>query len=185
MKKRNIIYLVLIIFLGMGIGSFMYFPKNMEAALSRIKPPFEVGEVLATQQIGEDLTAVIYTNTEEKDRLQNAIVRKNGIFYDVIGTNGSIHIEKPKQLESGELRSQALISWYDKSDNYVIMAAAYDEDVSAITYQNQELIRLDVNGYRLFYGYGIGENEVYELLDKNEVYELLDKNGNRLEHIKE
>ena len=69
-----------------------------------------------------------------------------------------------------------LISWYNKSDKYVVMAVAYDEDVSRITYFNQELMQLNVNGYRLFYGYGIGEYEVYELFDEN---------GNRLEHIKE
>lgn len=69
-----------------------------------------------------------------------------------------------------------LISWYDKSDKYVVIAVAYDEDVVSIIYPDQELEQLNVNGYRLFYGFGIGEYEVYELLDKN---------GNRLEHIKE
>ena len=139
--------------------------------------PFEVGEILASQQIDENLTAVIYTNKEEKSNLQNAIVRKRGIFYDVIETNGSVHIEKPKQLESGQLRTQVLISWYDKSDKYVIMAVAYDEDVSTITYLNQELIQLNVNGYRLFWGYGIGEYD--------EMLHMFDKNGNCLEQIKE
>ena len=69
-----------------------------------------------------------------------------------------------------------LVSWYDKSDKYVVMAVAYDEDVAAITYQNQELTPLDINGYHLFYGTGTG---------KYEVYELFDQEGNRLEHIKE
>ena len=59
---------------------------------------------------------------------------------------------------------------------YVVMAVAYDEDVAAITYQNQELTPLDINGYHLFYGTGTG---------KYEVYELFDQEGNRLEHIKE
>ena len=104
------------------------------------------------------------------------VVRKRGIFYDVIETNGSVHIEKPKQLESGQLRTQVLISWYDKSDKYVIMAVAYDEDVSTITYLNQELIQLNVNGYRLFWGYGIGEYDEMHMFDKN---------GNCLEQIKE
>lgn len=176
MKKRAIFLIVLIIIFGVGISFFMYFPKSIENALNRIKYPFEVGEILASQQIDENLTAVIYTNKEEKSNLQNAIVRKRGIFYDVIETNGSVHIEKPKQLESGQLRTQALISWYDKSDKYVVMAVAYDEDVAAITYQNQELTPLDINGYHLFYGTGTG---------KYEVYELFDQEGNRLEHIKE
>ena len=125
MKKRAIFLIVLIIIFGVGISFFMYFPKSIENALNRIKYPFEVGEILASQQIDENLTAVIYTNKEEKSNLQNAIVRKRGIFYDVIETNGSVHIEKPKQLESGQLRTQVLISWYDKSDKYVIMAVAY------------------------------------------------------------
>lgn len=177
MKKRAIFLIVLIIIFGVGISFFMYFPKNIENALNRIKYPFEVGEILASQQIDENLTAVIYTNKEEKSNLQNAIVRKRGIFYDVIETNGSVHIEKPKQLESGQLRTQVLISWYDKSDKYVIMAVAYDEDVSTITYLNQELIQLNVNGYRLFWGYGIGEYD--------EMLHMFDKNGNCLEQIKE
>lgn len=176
MKKRAIFLIVLIIIFGVGISFFMYFPKSIENALNRIKYPFEVGEILASQQIDENLTAVIYTNKEEKSNLQNTIVRKRGIFYDVIETNGSVHIEKPKQLESGQLRTQVLISWYDKSDKYVVMAVAYDEDVAAITYQNQELTPLDINGYHLFYGTGTG---------KYEVYELFDQEGNRLEHIKE
>ena len=167
MKKRAIFLIVLIIIFGVGISFFMYFPKSIENALNRIKYPFEVGEILASQQIDENLTAVIYTN---------AIVRKRGIFYDVIETNGSVHIEKPKQLESGQLRTQVLISWYDKSDKYVIMAVAYDEDVSTITYLNQELIQLNVNGYRLFWGYGIGEYDEMHMFDKN---------GNCLEQIKE
>ena len=149
--------------------------SNLETTLIYAYP-FEVGEILASQQIDENLTAVIYTNKEEKSNLQNAIVRKRGIFYDVIETNGSVHIEKPKQLESGQLRTQALISWYDKSDKYVIMAVAYDEDVSTITYLNQELIQLNVNGYRLFWGYGIGEYDEMHMFDKN---------GNCLEQIKE
>lgn len=167
---------MLIILFSAGIGFFIYFPKSIETALSRIEYPFEVGEILATQQIGENLTAVIYTNKEEKDNFQNAIVRKNSIFYDVIDRNGSLYMEKPKQLESGELRAQVLISWYDRSDKYVVMAVAYDEDVFTITHLNQELMQLNVNGYRLFWGYGIGEYELYELFDRN---------GNRLEHIKE
>ena len=73
-------------------------------------------------------------------------------------------------------RTQVLISWYDKSDKYVIMAVAYDEDVSTITYLNQELIQLNVNGYRLFLGYGIGEYDEMHMFDKN---------GNCLEQIKE
>ena len=176
MKKRANFLIVLIIIFGVGISFFMYFPKSIENALNRIKYPFEVGEILASQQIDENLTAVIYTNKEEKSNLQNAIVRKRGIFYDVIETNGSVHIEKPKQLESGQLRTQVLISWYDKSDKYVIMAVAYDEDVSTITYLNQELIQLNVNGYRLFLGYGIGEYDEMHMFDKN---------GNCLEQIKE
>lgn len=56
------IKIVLIIIFGVGISFFMYFPKSIENALNRIKYPFEVGEILASQQIDENLTAVIYTN---------------------------------------------------------------------------------------------------------------------------
>ena len=178
MKKNNMILTALIVLIGVAISLVMYFPKNIDTALNRIKYPFEAGEVLAAQEIEENLTAVIYTNRQNNTQLQNALIRKMGIFYKVVDMNGSltIEIEKPKMLESGEPRADVLISWYDKSDKYVVMAVAYDEDVESVTYLDQELKGIDINGYRLFYGYGCGEYTVYELLDKD---------GNRLEHIKE
>lgn len=176
MKKRAIIFIVLIIFLSAGISSFIYFPKSIETALSRIKYPFEVGDVFAMEAIDDDLTFVLYRNKTKDDRLQNALLRKQGPFYEVIEQNGSVNLEIPKQLKSGELRAEILISWYDKSDKYVIMAVARDEEVGTIIYRGQELMQLNVNGYRLFWGYGIGEYEMHELFDKD---------GNRLEHIKE
>lgn len=175
MKKRKLILLGLLIFLSVVIGSIIYFPKSIDSALNRIKYPFEVGEILITQQIDKNLIVAIYTNKEDSSKLQNAIIQKNGIYYRVVEVNGSLHIEKPQKLDSGGLRTQALISWYNKSDKYVVMAVAYDEDVAAITY-HQELTQLDINGYHLFYGTGIGEYEVYELFDRE---------GNRLEHTKE
>lgn len=180
MKNRKLIFIGLFIFLSVVIGSFIYFPKSIDTALNRIKYPFEVGEILTSQQIDENLIVVIYTNknnnNELHNELQNAIIQKNSIFYSVVEMNGSLNIEIPQKLDSGDLRTQVLVSWYDKSDKYVVMAVAYDEDVAAITYQNQELTPLDINGYHLFYGTGTG---------KYEVYELFDQEGNRLEHIKE
>lgn len=176
MKKGNIILAALIVLAGVLLGLVIYFPKNIDAALRRIQYPFEVGEVLATQQIEEDLTAVIYTNRQDSTQLQNALIRKTGIFYKVVDRNGSLTMEKPRALESGALRADILISWYDRSDKYVVMAVAYDEDVASVTYLDQALQELNINGYRLFYGYGSGAYEVYALFDGN---------GNRLEHIKE
>lgn len=66
MKKRAIFLIVLIIIFGVGISFFMYFPKSIENALNRIKYPFEVGEILASQQIDENLTAVIYEQRRKK-----------------------------------------------------------------------------------------------------------------------
>lgn len=91
MKKRAIFLIVLIIIFGVGISFFMYFPKSIENALNRIKYPFEVGEILASQQIDENLTAVIYTNKEEKSNLQNAIVRKRGVFSKGAGSGKGEH----------------------------------------------------------------------------------------------
>lgn len=176
MKKGKMILAAPIVLVGVTICLVMYFPKNIDAALNRIKYPFEVGEVLAAREIEENLTAVIYTNQQNNTQLQNALIRKTGIFYRVVDMNGSLTVEKPEMLESGEPRANILISWYDKSDKYVVMAVAYDEDVESVTYLNQELEEINMNGYRLFYGYGSGAYEVYELFDKN---------GNRLEHIKE
>lgn len=176
MKNRKLIFIGLFIFLSVVIGSFIYFPKSIDTALNRIKYPFEVGEILTSQQIDENLIVVIYTNKENSSQLQNAIIQKTGIFYSVVEMNGSLNIEMPKELDSGDLRTAELISWYDKSDKYVVMAVAYDEDVAAITYRNQELTQLNINGYHLFYGNGTG---------KYEVPELFDKEGRRLERIKE
>ena len=170
MKNRKLIFIGLFIFLSVVIGSFIYFPKSIDTALNRIKYPFEVGEILTSQKIDEN------PNKNNNNELQNAIIQKNSIFYSVVEMNGSLNIEIPQKLDSGDLRTQVLVSWYDKSDKYVVMAVAYDEDVAAITYQNQELTPLDINGYHLFYGTGTG---------KYEVYELFDQEGNRLEHIKE
>uniref|UniRef100_UPI0029434C69 hypothetical protein n=1 Tax=Gemmiger formicilis TaxID=745368 RepID=UPI0029434C69 len=154
MKNRKLIFIGLFIFLSVVIGSFIYFPKSIDTALNRIKYPFEVGEILTSQQIDENLIVVIYTNKNNNNELQNAIIQKNSIFYSVVEMNGSLNIEIPQKLDSGDLRTQVLVSWYDKSDKYVVMAVAYDEDVAAITYQNQELTPLDINGYHLFYGTG-------------------------------
>jgi len=176
MKNRKVIFIGLFIFLSLVIGSFTYFPKSMDTALNRIKYPFEVGEIVTSQQIDENLIVVIYTNKNNNNELQNAIIQKNSIFYSVVEMNGSLNIEMPKELDRGDLRTAELISWYDKSDKYVVMAVAYDEDVAAITYRNQELAQLNINGYHLFYGNGTG---------KYEVPELFDKEGRRLERIKE
>lgn len=176
MRKGKIVFDGLLILISVAIGSFIYFPKSIDSVLNRIKYPFEVGEILTTQQINENLIVVIYNNKVDSSKLQNAIIQRTGIFYAIVEVNGSLNIEKPQKLDSGDLRTQILISWYNKSDKYVVMAVAYDEDVAAITYQNQELTQLDIKGYHLFYGTGIGEYEVYELFDQK---------GNRLEHIKE
>ena len=178
MKKGKIFLAIPIMLIVVILSIALYFPKSIDTALNRIQYPFEVGEVLATMEIEENLTAVIYTNQQNDKHLQNALIQKTGIFYKVIDSNGSLTIEKPKMLKSGDQRAEILISWYDKSDKdkYIIMAVAYDKNVESISYRDQELQEININGYRLFYGYGRGEYEVYELFDKD---------GNRLEHIKE
>ena len=55
MKNRKLIFIGLFIFLSVVIGSFIYFPKSIDTALNRIKYPFEVGEILTSQQIDENL----------------------------------------------------------------------------------------------------------------------------------
>ena len=115
MKNRKLIFIGLFIFLSVVIGSFIYFPKSIDTALNRIKYPFEVGEILTSQQIDENLIVVIYTNKNNNNELQNAIIQKNSIFYSVVEMNGSLNIEIPQKLDSGDLRTQVLVSWYDKS----------------------------------------------------------------------
>ena len=83
MKNRKLIFIGLFIFLSVVIGSFIYFPKSIDTALNRIKYPFEVGEILTSQQIDENLIVVIYTNKNNNNELQNAIIQKNSIFFVV------------------------------------------------------------------------------------------------------
>ena len=99
MKNRKLIFIGLFIFLSVVIGSFIYFPKSIDTALNRIKYPFEVGEILTSQQIDENLIVVIYTNKNNNNELQNAIIQKNSIFYSVVEMNGSLNIEL-ENLES-------------------------------------------------------------------------------------
>ena len=80
MKNRKLIFIGLFIFLSVVIGSFIYFPKSMDTALNRIKYPFEVGEIVTSQQIDENLIVVIYTNKENSSQLQNAIIQKPVFF---------------------------------------------------------------------------------------------------------
>ena len=108
MKNRKVIFIGLFIFLSLVIGSFTYFPKSMDTALNRIKYPFEVGEIVTSQQIDENLIVVIYTNKENSSQLQNAIIQKTGIFYSVVEMNGSLNIEMPKELDRGDLRTAEL-----------------------------------------------------------------------------
>ena len=98
MKNRKLIFIGLFIFLSVVIGSFIYFPKSIDTALNRIKYPFEVGEILTSQQIDENLIVVIYTNKNNNNELQNAIIQKNSIFYSVVEMNGSLNIEIPQKL---------------------------------------------------------------------------------------
>ena len=97
MKNRKLIFIGLFIFLSVVIGSFIYFPKSIDTALNRIKYPFEVGEILTSQQIDENLIVVIYTNKNNNNELQNAIIQKNSIFYSVVEMNGSLNIEIPQK----------------------------------------------------------------------------------------
>lgn len=75
-ENRKLIFIGLFIFLSVVIGSFIYFPKSIDTALNRIKYPFEVGEILTSQQIDENLIVVIYTNKNNNNELQNAIIQK-------------------------------------------------------------------------------------------------------------
>lgn len=172
-KKWQMLFAVLLL---ASISFYVYIPKNIHTALKRIDGVFEVGEVLAVQPVEEDMTAVIYTNKERPKELQNALVHKKGTFYDVIELNGSLHMEKAGKLKQGLPRTNMLLSWYDNSDQCIIMVVAYDEDVADIVYRGEKLTSLNIDGYHLFYGFGSG---------KYEIYELYDKYGNLLENYKE
>ena len=162
MKKTKIIISALLV---CAVGYFLYLPKSIEAVLNRIEFPFEVGEIVAIQEIEENTTVVHYINKKQNQELQNVVIRKQGPFYREVDLNGSLIIEKPKTLELGDIRTQVHISWYDKSEKYVVMSVAYDEDVASVVYRDKELENIEFNGYNLFYGYGIGDYKVYKIYD--------------------
>ena len=87
--------------------------------------------------------------------------------------------EKTTEVTQKEERIDTPISDFNKSQlcEYIIENAEYaTQKLSTITYLNQELIQLNVNGYRLSWGYGIGEYDEMHMFDKH---------GNCLEQIKE
>lgn len=178
MGKRKAVFITLIIVLGVAIGYFIYLPKDINTVIERRKYPFAAGEILAAQQIEAGITSVIYTDRDRQEVLHNAVIKKNGIFYSVIETQGSLNLEMPTELKSGDLRMTLWLSRYDEKDfeKYVVMAAARDEDVAAVSCRGQELLPLNSNGYRLFYGFGTGEQAICEPYDKA---------GNPLEMYKE
>lgn len=144
-------------------------PTSINDVLERAEDPFAVGEVLTQQVIDDHTTLVLYTNKDNPMELQNMVIRRTGPFYKRIDANGTLQLEKPKELESGDLRSRMLISWYqrDESHKYVAMAVVLDDGVADVAYGSQMLEEVDIDGYRVFLGFGESENVDYHLFDEN------------------
>lgn len=174
MKKKNIMCICLLVLLGVTLSCYLHYPKSIDDALTKMSYDFEIGEIVDTQKIDENLTAVLLTNNA-KNAFQTAIVEKNGIFYRGIGITSSMDLSELNELDNSNLRTQGSISWYDESDNCVVFGVVYDEEVSSIKISNRELDELSVNNYRLFYGVGSGRD--------SGVYDLFDENGNQLQNL--
>lgn len=175
MQKKKRIRFVIFIFLIAALVCFLLIPKSIHGALHGLRYPFEVGEVIATEEIYKNTTAVLCTNKQDTNYLQNAIIRKYGFFYKVIDKNGSIVLKQLEQLQSGEQRAECLASWYDKGEHYFVMSTAYDKEIDQIQYEGANLTPIFYKGYSIFFGWGTGHAIQYQLYDQN---------GNELEHIK-
>lgn len=144
-------------------------PTSVEKVLERVESPFAVGTVLAQREIDDVTTLVLYQNKENPTELQNMVIRRTGPFYRRMDLNGTLLLEKPQELKTGELRSRLHISWYERngSQKYVAMAVAFDEQVTGVSCCGQPMERIEAEGYQVFLGFGVGDEGVYQLFDAN------------------
>lgn len=168
-KKRILVTAFLLVLAGLVIW-FLYQPKNINTILERLDDPFKMEEIIITTEIEKDTTVTFYANLKKK-QLYNAIIRENSFFYTLVRLAGSVSLEQHSGIE--DLKAGVQISWYDKSDKYVIMAVIYDDEVATIQYRDERLQEVDFSGYRIAFGFGFGDYEEYKLYDKN---------GNLLDH---
>ncbi len=143
-------------------------PRSVDQVLDRITAPFAVGEEITRQEVDDGLTLVLYRSQEAQSHLQGALIRKQGPFYRLIRCSGSLKLEPVGRPEPGELRSQALISWYDRDDpeKCAVLAVALDEEVDRIDYCGTQLNKVEFDGCRVFFGIASGDYELYQLYDE-------------------
>ena len=168
-KKRGIITALISVLATLAVlllGWIVTQPRSINDVLEKLDDPFVVGEVLTQLEIDDRTTVVFYTNKNNPEELQNSVIRRIGFFYKPIDNNGTLVLEKPHQLETGDLRSRMHISWYQKgSDKYVAMVVVYDKEVSSVVYGTQPLEKLDVDGLEVYLGFGESKDSEYHLLD--------------------
>ena len=179
LKQRRLLVSVCSVLLTVALVLTIWFfrqPSSIDEVLKDITPPFAVGDVVTRQEVEDDLTLVLYRNQDDERNLQSALIRKRGPFYRLVRCSGSLELEPMGWPEPGELRSQMLISWYDRDalEKCVVLAVALDQQVDRMTYCGTPLEKVEFNGYRVFFGGA--SSEEYEL------YQLYDKDGNELGH---
>lgn len=175
MKRKRTLQFTAFLLCIIAIICFFAFPKSIDSALGRIGKPYEVGTIISTQEIEKNIFSVLYTNKKDSTQLYGVILKKYGPFYHKQKLFGALALQTPHALSSGEVRSNAHITWYDKEGHYQITVAAYDKDIGGVSYRDYDLTPIPFAEYRIFSGSGKGDSAEYQLYDKN---------GNELEHYK-
>ena len=155
------------------------FSLSLEKAIQRLPEPFEVGDVLLTEEIEAGTFFVCSTNKNNPTLLQSAIIEKKGPLYRNRKLSGYLLLETPEALEPGDLRISLHTSFYTRQNpqKYIIMGVIRDDSVQTVVYQGQILKEMDYHGVRLCYGSGSVDTN----LGNSGQYALYDANGNPLE----
>ena len=143
-------------------------PTSVGEVLEREKHPlFAAGEILVQEAVDDHRTFVIYRNRQEPDHLLQVVIGRKGPFYESEGAVGYLTLEAPRTLEEGELRSRMQWTALTKKppQTYGTTVVVYDEVVDRVECHGEPLQELEVDGCRVFWGVGLGDEYDYQLLD--------------------
>lgn len=143
-------------------------PLSVEEVLAQEKHPlFAAGKILVQEPVDDHRTFVIYRNQQEPDHLLQVVIGRKGPFYESEGAVGYLEMEEPHALEEGELRSRMQWTALTKKppQTYGATVVVYDEAVERVECHGEPLQELEVDGCRVFWGVGLGDEYDYQLLD--------------------
>lgn len=182
-KKR----MILGVLLSSLVLWFLWQHRSVDVMLKTLSEDYEVGEVIYSEQIEEDVTCVLYIGKSNPKKLFNVLIHRVGCIYYILDVHGPLELIKPTWREKKTSKQLMQVSDYNKThkkyegqeylDNpYVVMAVAIDEAVDKIVFNGRVLTPIKTEEYSVFFGAG----------DKLEGgCELYDKEGNRLMELRE